>query len=924
VLCRPASTPLAEFLPPDVAGVSMPVPWAATLDLVLRLQPDVERVAFIGGVGDSDRRLVADARPALSANRDRVTLTDLTGLPMPQLLEAVRSLSAGTVILFGGFLRDGAGRTFTTPEAVQLVAAASAVPIYGAADTLIGHGVVGGAVMRFDDLGARVAELGLRVLGGERPGAELVTADAGVPMFDARQLRRRGIDERRLPAGSVVQFRSPSAWELYRWPIIGAAALIALQVALIAGLLVERGRRRHAQRGLDEQLRFERLLAEVAARLAAIAPGEVDRVIESALGRIAKTLGIDRASLARLADGGEHLALTHWATQGGTGPVPSVVAAGQFPWTTRRLREGHTVRLSGLDDLPPDAIEDRESFRVSGTRSIVIVPLRVGGEVVGGLGFTSHRGERRWPEDLVQRLQLLGEILATALARQQAERALRESEEHLVLMMETAPCMIWMAGSDGRCTYFNGQWLTFTGRKLDDELGDGWADGIHPDDATRCVDEYRRAFAARTPFTLQYRLRHASGEYRWVLDFGAPRHGPAGAFAGYMGSCIDVTDVQAAQQVLLEHAALRSAAFSSLYGQLAAVDRDGMVLTVNEAWTQTAPTGGLRPPVGVNYLAACRDAAAAGHPHAASVAEAIESVLEGRAPAALEYPVATPAGERWFEMLVEPFRRPEGGAVVAHVDITRRRRAEDEVRHRRDELAHVLRTTTMGELAGSLAHEINQPLAAILTNAQAARRVVEADGHDPEDLREVLGDIADDAKRAAEIIGRLRALFRREEARLEEVDLNAITRGTATLLRHDFQRKGIAVTFDFAQGLPPVAADPVQLQQVILNLFLNAVDAVVAAGGTRREITALTASRDGSVELAVSDTGAGVPEADLERIFSPFVTTKSGGLGMGLAISRSIVMAHGGRLSATRQPGGGLVVSLSLPAPSHPGGAASA
>jgi PAS domain S-box-containing protein len=748
---------------------------------------------------------------------------------------------------------------------------------------------------------------------GERPGPELIVQDASVNMFDARELERWGIGERRLPSGSIVQFRSPSAWQRYKWPIVGATALIALQTMLAAGLLLERRRRRRVQRGLDERLRFESLLAELSARFTVIAPEEVDRQIESALVRIIETLGLDRVILARFTDNGAQLSLTHTAMHGGGRALLPVAAAERFPWTAERLRQGHIVRFSRLDELPSDAVEDRESFRALGTRSIIIVPLVIGTSVMGGLGFTSLHSERGWPEESAQRLRLLGELFATALARKQAEITLRESEERLVLMMEASPSMISMSGVDARCTYFNTRWLELTGRKLEQELGDGWAEGIHPEDLEQCLDEYRRAFAAREPFTLEYRLRRADGEYRWLLDHGVPRIEASGEFRGYMSSCIDVTDIRAARQVLLEHTALRSAVFSSLYGQLAAVDRDGVILTVNESWSQGAREHGADPArssVGVNYLAVCRQAAAAGDEHAKPMFDAIESVLDGRATrASLEYPVSMPEGDRWFEMVVEPFRRPEGGAIVSHIEITRRRRAEEEARHQREELAHALRTATMGELAASLAHEINQPLTAILANAQAARRLLAAPRHDHEDLQEALADIGEDARRAAQIIGRLRALVRKQDTQPEPVDLNAIAMGVAALLRHDLRRKGIAVTFDLSQSLPPVPTDSVQLQQVVLNLLVNASDAVVAGGDTRREITVVTVSNgDGSVELSVSDTGGGMLASELERIFAPFVSTKPQGLGLGLAIGRSIVSAHGGRMWATRNADQGLTV----------------
>jgi PAS domain S-box-containing protein len=579
------------------------------------------------------------------------------------------------------------------------------------------------------------------------------------------------------------------------------------------------------------------------------------------------------------------------------------------------LRRGRIVTLARLDALPPAAVPDREGLLAAGVRSIVLVPLTAGDESLGVLSLETVGSERAWPEGLVGRLPLLREIFVEVLARRHAESVLRESEQRFRLLAEAAPVMIWMSGPDALCTYFNRRWLDFTGRRLEQELGDGWTKGVHPDDLDGCLDGYWRAFAAQEEFTLEYRLRGADGRYRWVLDHGTPRTEANGRFRGYIGSCVDTTDLKAAQQALLESTRLQRAVFASLQGRLAALDRDGVIVAVNEMWTRFARDHAMDLAIGVNYLDVCRKEAAAGSVQAPAVLDAVESVLGKRSPrATLEYPWAGRDGECWFEMRVEPLQRAEGGAIVLHVDVTRRRRAEDDARRQRDELAHVLRTATMGELAGALAHEINQPLAAILTNAQAARRTLAGPSRDPVEMQEILTDIGADAKRAAEIIGRLRALVRKQEATSEPVDLNGLITDMARVLRHDLDRRGIAITFSLQAALPPVDGDCVQLQQVALNLLVNASDAVTAAGGGRREIAITTAQPDpDTVELSVSDTGIGVPETDLERIFAPFVSTKREGLGMGLAISRTIVAAHGGRIRATRNPERGITIHVRLP-----------
>jgi len=319
--------------------------------------------------------------------------------------------------------------------------------------------------------------------------------------------------------------------------------------------------------------------------------------------------------------------------------------------------------------------------------------------------------------------------------------------------------------------------------------------------------------------------------------------------------------------------------------------------------------------VGANYLEVCRRAAASGDPEAPKALEALESVLEGRTQRALlEYACHSPSRARWFAMTVEPFKRPEGGLVISHLDITRRRRAEDELEHEREELTHALRVTTLGELAASLAHEINQPLAAIVSNAHATRRLMESATLDRGEILLGLHDIADDAKRASEVVRHLRALFRKEHVDQQPLDLNDVIREITRLLGKDLERKRISLRLRLADDLPRVLGDVVQLQQVILNVVVNACEAM--ADDDLRDVSIETTRLDpGALEITVEDTGRGVEESKLERIFDRFITSKAGGLGMGLSISRSIIQAHGGRIWATRNKDRGLTMHIEIPCP---------
>jgi PAS domain S-box-containing protein len=662
-----------------------------------------------------------------------------------------------------------------------------------------------------------------------------------------------------------------------------------------------------------ERLRFETLLSRLSASFINLPAEAFDGHVERALQQIVEFLGVERSSLAQFSEDGRELRVTHSYSIPGFPPSARMNLAAVWPWYTEQLRQGKLLRFSRLpDDAPPEAVHEREHvIRAGGPRSHLAIPFQVGDAVLGAIGFGSFRRECPWSDDLVQGLRLVGEVFANALARKRADAALRESEGRFRRMADAAPVMVWMSGPDKRCTYFNRHWLEFTGRPLQREVGDGWSEGVHADDLPRCLGEYGRAFDARQAFRMEYRLRRSDGEYRWVLDTGVPRFESDGAFEGYIGSCIDITDQKRVEGALRESEARLRFLLESTRAVPWVADAVTWQFTYvgpqasellgypQEAWyAKDFWADHVHPDDREATLAFCRE-------HS-----------QGHTDYQFDYRMVSAAGRAvWIHDVVNVVAEDGAPRLLRGfmIDVTDRRRAEEELRGLREQFARVGRATTMGELAASIAHEVNQPLCAIVTNAQAVRHMLDGGG-DLTEVREAVQDIARDGQRASAVIARIRGLLRKAPPRRAAVGVNDLIREVCALTRGEMARRGVAVKLELAEGLPAVSADRVQLQQVILNLMANGADAMDGVAREARELVVRSdADGAGAVAVAVQDAGAGIPPGDVERVFDPFFTTKAGSIGMGLAICKSIVQAHGGRIGAGPNAGRGATVRFTLP-----------
>jgi two-component system sensor kinase FixL len=291
----------------------------------------------------------------------------------------------------------------------------------------------------------------------------------------------------------------------------------------------------------------------------------------------------------------------------------------------------------------------------------------------------------------------------------------------------------------------------------------------------------------------------------------------------------------------------------------------------------------------------------------------------GAKSADIEYRIIHPDGSlRYVHHIAQTTRSPDG-RVLRQVgtlhDITDRRRAEDEARQMQDRIAHFGRISTMGEMAAAIAHEVNQPLTAIATYAQACQRLIANGEASEEEIGAALEQIGMQALRAGEVIRRLRSFVKNREVRRELIEASRLLDDVQALAQTDARHHGVRIRIESAYPTPQVQADTVQIQQVILNLVRNSIDAMQGIPETQREIALRTRlDSEGDVEFMVADRGSGVDTTSMEELFNPFFTTKPGGTGLGLSISRSIVRAHGGKLWCSANPGGGARFFFTLPA----------
>jgi PAS domain S-box-containing protein len=502
---------------------------------------------------------------------------------------------------------------------------------------------------------------------------------------------------------------------------------------------------------------------------------------------------------------------------------------------------------------------------------------------------------------------------AESLRRARDERELRD-------LIETMPAVAVAALPDGSPTFVNRRWTEYTGLSAEDTVGSGWKTAIHPEDFERWLKLWRACLATGQPFEDEVRFRRvADGEYRWFWTRGVPLRDKQGNIAGWYGLGMDIQDRKYAEQererlLQLERQAERElrVTIDTIPALVARYRPDGSPDFVNQTW-QT-------------YIGLSQDSlrgqrwAVAIHPDdLPRIDAAWRAHLATGQPFEMEQRLCRADGEyRWFLVRRVPLRNENGEVIswygVGH-DIEDQKRAEHALQTAHAQLTHVTRVTTLGEMSASIAHEVNQPLTAIATNAEASLRWLSRDVPDIEEARASIGQVVKDALRAGEVIRRIRDFSKKADPQMTQLDINGVVEEAVTLVQHEALRHGVAIRLELASGLPPVRGDRIQLQQVIVNLAINGMEAMTSVQDRERVLIIRTQRHQSSrVLVAVEDAGIGIEPENVNRVFSPFHTTKPDGLGMGLSICRSIIEAHGGQLWASPNAGPGMMFQFMISA----------
>ena len=515
-------------------------------------------------------------------------------------------------------------------------------------------------------------------------------------------------------------------------------------------------------------------------------------------------------------------------------------------------------------------------------------------------------------KEIVTRKKVEERLRQSEVALQNAFDGIKKSEAKLRRVIDTIPTLAWCNLPDGPNEFLSKRWHEYTGLSPEESHGWGWQVAFHPEDLPALMKTWQELLVSGEPGEIEARLRRHDGIYRWFLIRVEPFRDDTGKIDRWYGTSTDIEELKCAEEKLR-----RSEDFLAEGQRLTLTGSYSWKMSTNEiTWSDqlyriydfdvgTAVT-----------LDLIRTRL---HPEDVGLIEKMKMVAEAGGATDFE----------WHWRLKMPDQSIKYLHAVAHAtldrhdqleytaavqDVTARYLSEKALARTRSELAKVARITSLGVLTASIAHEVNQPLSGIITNASTCLRMLSAEPPNVEGARETARRTIRDGNRASDVITRLRTLYSKKEPQLELLDLNETAREVTALSFGELQQNRVSLRQEFAEDLRPVVGDRIQLQQVIMNLLRNASEAMNTVDDRPRELLIRTELEEGEqVRLSVTDVGVGFAPQLLDRLFDAFFTTKTDGMGIGLSISRSIIDVHQGRLWATANRGPGATFSFSIP-----------
>lgn len=500
-----------------------------------------------------------------------------------------------------------------------------------------------------------------------------------------------------------------------------------------------------------------------------------------------------------------------------------------------------------------------------------------------------------------------------------AEEVLRRSEQRLQELIDTVPVHIWCLTPEGTPSYFNKRVTDQIGLTVDDLTAPDRSlrlESVHPDDRPAVQAALARSLQTGEPFGLKYRQRRGGADYRWTEGRAEPLRDADGRIVQWYGVYLDIHDEVTAQQALRDRERFLGQLVETLPAMIVCAAPDGEPMFRSQQLREFLGYGLEEfDGSGKSRLNGTLDASI--HPDdVAGVKEQYAHSLATGEPYARRHRLRRFDGEyRWVETRAAPMRSAEGDIVqwnVICLDIDGEVRAHGELRLAQEKMARASQAASLAELSASIAHEVNQPLAAVVATSHACRRWLSANPPNLERAAITLERIIRDANSASEVVSRIRALFSQMGKSRSPADIAGVVAEVCRLMADELASKDIRLQTEFDRSLPPALIDRIQIQQVLVNLIRNAIDSMDAAvDGARLIRLRAVVEGDGKIRIEVHDLGAGMQ--DPERAFEPFFTTKKNGMGMGLAICRSIVEAHDGRLWATSNEPRGTTLAFTLP-----------